>query len=81
MVALLSKFRTGDRVRIDATGELYAYIDGWRGIVCAVGPRPANAVHSQVLEGIAPSNARREFFSCRMIRWRSTCDYTTHTGA
>jgi hypothetical protein len=51
MVALLSKFRTGDRVRIDATGEFYAYIDGWRGIVCAVGPRAANAVHSQVPEG------------------------------
>ena len=51
MVALLSKFRAGDRVRIDARSEFYAYVDGWCGIVCAVGPKEANAVHSQVPEG------------------------------
>jgi hypothetical protein len=51
MVALLSKFRTGDRVRVDARTEFYAFIDGWRAIVMAVGPRAANAVHSQVPEG------------------------------
>ncbi|WP_284894796.1 hypothetical protein [Burkholderia sp. lyk4-R2A-23] len=51
MVALLSKFRSGDRVRIDANSEFYSYIDGWRAIVMAVGPRAANSVHSQVPEG------------------------------
>jgi hypothetical protein len=51
MVALLSKFRRGDKVRIDAKGEFYAYVDGERGRVCAVGPHEANAVHSQVPGG------------------------------
>ncbi|RQQ65555.1 hypothetical protein [Burkholderia stagnalis] len=51
MVALLSKFRPGDRVRIDARDEFYAYIDGWRATVIAVGPRNPNPVHSQVPEG------------------------------
>jgi hypothetical protein len=51
MVALLSKFRTGDKVRIDATDEFYAYVDGWRAVVVAVGPKEPNPVHSQVPEG------------------------------
>jgi hypothetical protein len=51
MVALLSRFRRGDAVRIDAREEFYAYVDGWRGRVVAVGPCAPNAVHSQVPEG------------------------------
>lgn len=51
MVALLSKFRTGDRVRVDARDEFYAFIDGWRAIVSAVGPRAPTPVHPEVAEG------------------------------
>lgn len=51
MVALLSRFRRGDKVRIDARGEFYAFVDGWRAIVVAVGPANPNPVHSQVPEG------------------------------
>lgn len=51
MVALLSKFRAGDKVRIDASDDFYAYVDGWRARVVAVGPKDPNAVHSQVPEG------------------------------
>ncbi|MFX1803515.1 hypothetical protein PWR66_07665 [Paraburkholderia sp. A1RO-5] len=51
MVALLSKFRKGDRVRVDARDEFYAFIDGQRAIVSAIGPAEANTVHSQVPGG------------------------------
>lgn len=51
MVALISKFRKGDRVRVDARDEFYAFIDGWRATVSAIGPAEANAVHSQVPGG------------------------------
>jgi hypothetical protein len=51
MPALLSKFRAGDKVRIDAREQFYAYVDGWRGMVAAVGPKEPNACHSQVPEG------------------------------
>lgn len=51
MVAVLSKFRTGDTVVVDATEEFYSGVDGWRGRVIAVGPKAPTAVHSQVPEG------------------------------
>ncbi|RQQ20799.1 hypothetical protein DF107_05805 [Burkholderia stagnalis] len=51
MAALLSRFRAGDRVRVDARDEFYAFIDGWRATVIAHGPRAANPVHSQVPDG------------------------------
>lgn len=47
----LSRFRTGDKVRIDARDAFYAEIDGERGRVVAVGPKEPNAVHSQVPGG------------------------------
>jgi hypothetical protein len=51
MVALLSKFRKGDRVRVDARDEFFAFIDGERAIVAAVGPAEPNAVHCSVPGG------------------------------
>lgn len=47
----LSQFRAGDKVRIEARGEFYAFIDGERGRVVAVGPKEPNAVHSHVPGG------------------------------
>lgn len=51
MVALLSKFRAGDKVRVQAKDGFYEYIDGWRARVFAVGPKPATSYHMQVPEG------------------------------
>jgi hypothetical protein len=52
-MAAMSKFRAGDKVAIEARDEFYAYVDGWRGMVAAIGPKEANACHSQVPEGYA----------------------------
>jgi hypothetical protein len=51
MVTLLSRFRQGDTVRVNAKDAFYEHIDGWRARVVAVGPKDPNAVHSQVPEG------------------------------
>lgn len=61
MVAVLSRFRAGDCVRIEARGEFYAFVDGERGRVIAVGPKAPNGVHSQIPEGycaVEASDAR-----------------------
>lgn len=50
-MSILSQFRAGDKVRIDAKTEFYSFIDGERGRVVAVGPKDPNPVHSQVPGG------------------------------
>ncbi|WP_042301743.1 hypothetical protein [Paraburkholderia kururiensis] len=60
MVALLSKFRRGDRVRIDATDETLSEVDGWRGRVAVIGPADACGAHSQVPEGYALVEVERD---------------------
>lgn len=53
MAHALSQFRTGDAVLIEARDEFYGYVDGWKGRVVAVGPKPSNACHYQVPGGHA----------------------------
>lgn len=57
MVAVLANVRVGDRVIVDATDDFYAFIDGWRARVAAVGPAPASLVHCQVPGGYASIEA------------------------
>jgi hypothetical protein len=59
-LVVLSKFRAGDKVRVEAKGDFYGFIDGWPGVVAAVGPKPANACHSQIPEGYACVEVERD---------------------
>jgi hypothetical protein len=47
----MSQFRAGDSVVVEARGDFYAYCDGWRGRVAAVGPKDPNPCHSQIPGG------------------------------